>query len=191
MGSSKAQSWQAMTPGTRLYIATIVAMGSLILVYGGLHWASHQPIRFCAYLLLAVGASRLKVNLPGITGTMSVNFLFILLSILELSLAETLAVGVAAILMQCLHRGRPRLVQVLFNVCATSIAIGASFCVYHLALFNIHYNNPAILLVGTACMYFVANTVPVAAVIALTEEKSLKSVWEEAYFWSFPYYLVG
>src|SRR3974390_3491217 len=103
MGIGKAQSWHAMTPGTRLYIATIVAIGALIIVYGALHWAPHQPIRFCADMLLAVGASRLKVNLRGITGTMSVNFLFILLSILELSLAETLPVGVAAIPMQCLH----------------------------------------------------------------------------------------
>jgi diguanylate cyclase (GGDEF)-like protein/putative nucleotidyltransferase with HDIG domain len=169
----------------------MVAIGSVILVYGGIHWASPQPVRFIAYLLLAVGASRLKVNLPGITGTMSVNFLFILLSILELSLPETLAVGAAAILMQCFHRGRPQLVQVLFNVCSTTIAIFASYCVYHIALFHVRYDNPAVLLVATACTYFVVNTVPVAAIIGLTESKTIKGIWEEAYFWSFPYYLVG
>ena len=27
--------------------------------------------------------------------------------------------------------------------------------------------------------------------IALTEQRSIKSLWVECYFWSFPYYLVG
>ena len=187
--SSQTQSWRAMTLGTRLYIAAIVAVGSLILVYGGMHWSCHQPLRFAVYLVLAVGASRLKVNLPGITGTMSVNFLFILLSVIELSLAETLAISAAAILTQCLHRGRAHGLQVIFNICATSLAIGAAFFVYHVAL--LHAVNPAVLSVATACTYFLVNTIPVAGIIALTENKSIKGIWEEAYFWSFPYYLVG
>ena len=32
---------------------------------------------------------------------------------------------------------------------------------------------------------------PVAAVISLTERRSLRKIWAECYFWSFPYYLVG
>jgi putative nucleotidyltransferase with HDIG domain len=31
----------------------------------------------------------------------------------------------------------------------------------------------------------------VAAVISLTERRSLRKIWSECYFWSFPYYLVG
>ena len=47
------------------------------------------------------------------------------------------------------------------------------------------------LLVATAAMYFAANTVPVATIISLTEHKSLRRIWADCYFWSFPYYLVG
>jgi hypothetical protein len=39
--------------------------------------ASRDPLKFLCYLVIALVASRLKVNLPGITGTMSVNFLFL------------------------------------------------------------------------------------------------------------------
>jgi diguanylate cyclase (GGDEF)-like protein/putative nucleotidyltransferase with HDIG domain len=162
-----------------------------VLVFGALHPASEQTIKFLCYLVVAVGASRLKVNLPGITGTMSANFLFILLGVLELSFAETLALGCVAIFTQCLYRDRPSFVQVLFNVCATSSAIAASYFVYHFHFFQQHASNPAILLVATAVTYFVANTVPVAGVIALTEHKSLRRIWSDCYFWSFPYYLVG
>ena len=179
-----------MTLSARLYISVVVALGSCALAIGALHPTSHQPVKFLCYLVVAVGASRLKVNLPGITGTMSVNFLFILLGILELSFAETLALGCVAILTQCFYRDRPRFVQVVFNTCATSFAISLAYCVYHVTLFRIQ-NNPAILLVATASTYFVANTIPVAGVISLTEHKSLRRIWSDCYFWSFPYYLVG
>ena len=179
-----------MTLGARLYITVVVALGSFVLAVGAMHPTSHQPIKFSCYLLVAVVASRLKVNLPGITGTMSVNFLFILLGILELSFAETLALGCFAILTQCFYRDRPRAVQVIFNTCATSIAIGLAYIVYHVTLFH-SQNNPAVLLVATASTYFAANTLPVATVISLTEHKSLRRIWSDCYFWSFPYYLVG
>jgi len=42
-----------------------------------------------------------------------------------------------------------------------------------------------------ACAYFLSNTVLVSLVIALTEERSLRKIWAETYFWSLPYYLVG
>src|SRR6201984_1216310 len=188
--ASRAQSWRSMTLGARLYITVVVALGSFVLAVGAMHPTSHQPIKFACYLLVAVARSRLKVNLPGITGTMSVNFLFILLGILELSFAETLALGCFAILTQCFYRDRPRAVQVVFNTCATSIAIGLAYIVYHVTLFH-SQNNPAVLLVATASTYFAANTLPVATVISLTEHKSLRRIWSDCYFWSFPYYLVG
>ena len=179
-----------MSLSARLYIGVIIVLGSAVLVAGALHPHIHQPMRFTCYLLVAVAASRLKVNLPGITGTMSVNFLFILLGVLELSFAETVALGCAAILTQCFYRDRPHAVQVVFNTCATSFAIALAFCVYHVPIFRAQ-NNPAVLLVATAATYFVANTLPVATIISLTEHKSLRRIWADCYFWSFPYYLVG
>jgi len=179
-----------MSLSARLYVGIIVVLGSSVLVVGAMHPVSHQFAKFLCYLVVAVAASRLKVNLPGITGTMSVNFLFILLGILELSFAETLALGCAAILTQCFYRDRPRAVQVIFNTCATSFAIALAFCVYHVPLFRMQ-RNPAVLLVATAATYFAANTLPVATIISLTEHKSLRRIWADCYFWSFPYYLVG
>ena len=39
--------------------------------------------------------------------------------------------------------------------------------------------------------FFLANTVPVAVIISLTEGKSAHKVWAECHFWSFPFYMVG
>jgi putative nucleotidyltransferase with HDIG domain len=46
-------------------------------------------------------------------------------------------------------------------------------------------------LASLAIAYFVANTLPVATVIALTEAKSLPATWHNSYRWSLPYYFVA
>ena len=187
----RPHSWREMNAGARVFIAVVVLCGISVLTYTVLHGASRDPLKFLCYLVIALVASRLKVNLPGITGTMSVNFLFLLLGVLELSLSETMALGCAAVVVQCFDRDRPVPLQVAFNVCSTALAIAATFAAYRFPLFHRVVGNPSTLLFMAACVYFVANTVPVAAVISLTERRSLRRIWADCYFWSFPYYLVG
>ena len=124
----KKMNWKA-----KAYIAVIAMLGAFTLFYGGVHWQSQDLIRLLCYVAIAVTASSLKVSLPGITGTMSVNFLFILLGIAELSLSETLAVGCSAILVQCIWnaRMRPLWLQISFNVSSVAIAIFLSYLPAH------------------------------------------------------------
>jgi diguanylate cyclase (GGDEF)-like protein/putative nucleotidyltransferase with HDIG domain len=180
-----------MSAAPRFFIAVVVICGTIVLTYSVLNGRSENPLKFFCYLVIALAASRLKVNLPGITGTMSVNFLFLLLGVLELSLSEAMALGCAAVVVQCLGRDRPIPIQVAFNVCSTALAIAITFASYRYSLAHRAVNNPSTLLFLAASVYFVANTLPVAAVISLTERRSLRKIWSDCYFWSFPYYLVG
>src|SRR5262249_46378544 len=84
---------------------------------------------------------------------------------------------------------RPRSIQVLFSVATIANAITATDFFYHLPLILV-LQAPFRLAVA-ASVFFLSNTFPVAAVIALTEEKPLRKVWRECYLWCFPYYLVG
>jgi len=189
--STRPPSWREMRAAPRIFIATVVMCGLAILTYAAvLHGKSQNPVKFFCYLVIAIAASRLKVNLPGITGTMSVNFLFVLAGVLELSLQETMALGCAAVLVQCISADRPVPVQVAFNVCSTSLAIAGTFFLYRYSL--VHTSaNPSTMLFLSACIYFITNTLPIAIIISLTERRSLRKIWSECYFWSFPYYLVG
>lgn len=175
------------------FVAATASIGLVVIVYALLHWQSNDPIRFVCYLGIALLASSLKVSLPGIDGTMSVNFLFILIGILELSFPETLVLGCAATLTQCYWRVKSRVkpIHVVFNVAGMMApAIAASYLAFHLLEPLLHKSTPLLLLVA-ACAYFVTNTVPVGIVISLAEQKSFRKIWKECYFWSFPYYLVG
>src|SRR6266567_7288305 len=89
---------------TKAFVGITASLGVVVLGFALLHWQSQDLMRFVCYLAVALLASGLKVQLPGIDGTMSVNFLFILLGVLELSLPETLLIGCAAALVQCLWR---------------------------------------------------------------------------------------
>jgi diguanylate cyclase (GGDEF)-like protein/putative nucleotidyltransferase with HDIG domain len=180
-----------MSAGAKVLIALVVIAGLAVLLFAAVHPTSRNIAKFTCYLLVALLASRLQVYLPGVTGTMSVNFLFILLGILELSFAETLALGSTAIMVQCFYRDRPNAIQVTFNMCAGALSIAVAYGVYNLAAFQAHVHSPVLLLLAAASTYFLANTGSIGAVIALTEGKSFRQIWVECYFWSFPYYLVG
>src|SRR5579859_3377933 len=103
---------------TKAFVGITASFGVVVLASSLSHWQSHDLMRFACYLVVAVLASGLKVQLPGIDGTMSVNFLFILLGVLELSLPETLVIGCTATLVQSVWQARKRLdpVKVLFNM---------------------------------------------------------------------------
>lgn len=182
-----------MSKQARVFLYAVCLTGLATIVYGGMVWKIEAPWKFVAYLFTAMLASRLKVELPEITGTISVNFLFILIGIAELSFSETLILGCAAILVQCLATRRrwPKLEQVLFNISSAAAAVGAAYFVYHGPLQTKLHTNSAFLLMLAAGVYFLFNTLPVATIIALTESKSLRKIWTDCYFWSLPYYLAG
>ncbi|HKH98758.1 MAG TPA: HD domain-containing phosphohydrolase [Candidatus Sulfotelmatobacter sp.] len=178
---------------TRVFVGITASLGVVVLGFALLHWQSQDLTRFACYLAVAILASGLKVQLPGIDGTMSVNFLFILLGVLELSLPETLVIGCTASLVQSVWQVRKRLdpVKVLFNVAGMMANASAlTYLSYHWLSARAGSNKPILLMIA-ALVFFFANTIPISVVIAMTEGKSSRKVWLECYFWSFPYYLVG
>jgi len=182
-----------MSTQTKLFVGITASLGLVVLVSALRHWQSADLTRFVCYLAVAALASGLKVQLPGIDGTMSVNFLFILLGVVELSLPETLVIGCTASLVQSVWQTRKKLdpIKVVFNVFGMMANASAfAYISYHWLDARQTASKPVLLLVA-ALVFFLANTLPISVIIALTENKSSGKVWSECYFWSFPYYLVG
>src|SRR3989449_9765032 len=101
-----------------VFILTQLVFGLPLLPYALYHWHSVDPLRFASFLAVALAASLFKVRLPGIHATMSANFLFILVGILDLSYPETLLMGCLGGLVQSLWYAapRPRPIQLAFNL---------------------------------------------------------------------------
>jgi putative nucleotidyltransferase with HDIG domain len=179
--------------GARAYVLGMAIAASLCLTFAFFFWQSTDPVKFACYLLAAMLASSLKVSLPGIEGTLSVNFLFTLVGILEMSLPETLLIGLVSTLAQFYWRPARKLkpVQLIFNLSQVTVCSAAAYGAYKLtSLYLLHGAGPLALL-AAAITHFACNTTAMSTIIGLTEDKPVRKVWNESYLWSFPYYMVG
>ncbi|MEK7752406.1 MAG: HD domain-containing phosphohydrolase, partial [Acidobacteriota bacterium] len=178
---------------TKAFISLVTAVGVIAIGYSVLEFQSNDPVRYLTYLVIALLASGLKVSMPAVTGTLSVSFVFVLVGILELSLSETMILGCATTLVQCIWKPakRPALVQVVFNVAVVAAAIASADAVCHSAFLSARRIEEPILILTVTAVFFLVNSAPVAVVIGLTERLPVIRVWRECYFWAFPYYLAG
>src|SRR5271165_5272203 len=131
--------------GAEVFIAAmaLAALGCFGIAFA--HWHSTDPIKFLCYLAVALLASSLKIKLPGINGTMSVNFLFILLGVLEMSFAETLVIGFAAFLVQSYWKSSKSFkpIHVVFNLSQLPVGTAASYLTYQfVTTHGLHRNDP-------------------------------------------------
>jgi diguanylate cyclase (GGDEF)-like protein/putative nucleotidyltransferase with HDIG domain len=189
--STSAHSWKGLPIGAKAFVGLVIAGGMASLLEAAIHQSSKNIAEFICYLGIAVLASRLRVILPGITGTMSVNFLFILVGIAELSYSEALTLGAISMLAQSLYPSRPTGIQLAFNVCAGALSTALAYVVYHNPLANEYISSRPLILCLAASTYFIVNAGSIAAVISFSEGKPLQQILVDCYFWSFPYYLLG
>jgi putative nucleotidyltransferase with HDIG domain len=179
--------------GARVYIGAMALAALGCFAFSMFRWHSTDPAKFLCYLVAALLASVLKVTLPDIEGTMSMNFLLTLICILELGLPETLIIGVMKTLAQFYWKPvrRVKPIQLVFNLSQVTVCCAAAYGNFKLiAVHNFRGAIPLALLVA-AVTHFVFNTIAMSIIIGLTEVKPIRKVWTEIYLWTFPYYMVG
>jgi putative nucleotidyltransferase with HDIG domain len=179
--------------GVRVYIAALALAASGCFVLSMFQWQSTHPAKFLCYLIAALLASLLKITLPDIESTMSMNFLLTLICILELGLPETLIIGVAKTLLQFYWRPvrRPKPIQLVFNLSQVMLCCAAAYGNFKLIAVHNFRGAVPLALLAAGITHFVCNTIAMSVIIGLTEEKSIRKVWTEIYLWTFPYYMVG
>lgn len=177
----------------RIFVALIIVSGFLLVGNAVLNAHSLAKAQFIALLALAVVAGRLKVKLPGVTGTMSVNLPFILLAAALLGPAETVMVGFVSTFAQSMPQGRQKLnlVQLIFNCCTITLAVTAARLIFVSPAITTSVASPALRLALAAAGYFMVNTVVVALVISLTEKVNAVAVWKEMFQLSFVYWVAS
>jgi signal transduction histidine kinase/CheY-like chemotaxis protein len=180
-------------PGSaKAYLALVWLTGTAVLFAAWRQQPLFSPALFL-YLAGAIASSTLKVQLPGVTGTLSVNFVFVLISIADLPLGQALLVGCGAVLTQSLFRahGRTSPVQIAFNLANMALAIATGYGAFHLPWLAGTYGSLPIRLLAATAAFYAINTALVARIIALTERKRFSQVWRSSFGWVLLHYLVG
>ncbi|MES1257695.1 MAG: HD-GYP domain-containing protein, partial [Acidobacteriota bacterium] len=184
-----------MSLPARLYWIFFIALGPVIVLAAYFAWHPREEnlTKLGLYLAAAVGASGFKIKLPGVFGTLSMNYLFIIVALLELQLESALCIGVCSVLAQTLIRPRAKPVweQVLFSASSIPLPILVAWVV--LQVHPIAEIDPTrcLALVSASMVYFLVNTWVVAGIIALTTNRSAFEVWRENLIWTSPQYLAG
>jgi hypothetical protein len=182
-----------MPTNARIYIDGVIAAGLAIACYALLHWDPRSLIRFSVFLALFVGAALLKGRIPGVTGTYSPAFFFVLLGCGVLSFSEVVfAAGLAGVVQTMFFvQRRPSGIQVAFNVANMMIGTASAFAFIHREVPGLTNQPLLILLILGASVYYVVNTGLVAVVLTLVDSKPLSAVWRHWCLGSLPYYIFG
>lgn len=178
---------------TQVFLWAVILAGSVTIVANISRLSPVDPVKFLCYCALTLAAATLKVRLPVLTGTLSVNYVCVLIGLADLSLPECILAGIMAAIMQCLFRAqkKPQIIQVAFNVANVGLSIVTCDAVFSSAYLRSHGAGTPMRLALAVVAYFLINTFTVAAIISLTESKNLLRLWRQCYLWSFPFFLVG
>jgi hypothetical protein len=182
------------TRKTKIFIGAMMLIGLGTAGYAA--FASHAPHGYFAVAVLALAAasSRMKVKLPGINGTMSVNLPFLLTAAINLSAVETVVITCISTTVQCWPRKNAKFnpQQMAFNLSMMAFASASASLIFHAVLHSqtVGHSLPLGLVFATLAL-FLGQTAPVAGIVAVTEGRSARSVWLNLAQLSFPYYIVS
>jgi hypothetical protein len=155
----------------KAYIALIICFGATVLVFATGSWSSSGLRQFLTFLgLLVAVSSTLKVRMPGIEGTMSPNFVFLLLMMAFCSFSEVIATTLVAALVQSLWAAKqPRFVQVAFSAAALVLGASMAYQASYLLLGPSAVISPVAFVILAGILYLPLNTALVSAVIGLVD----------------------
>jgi putative nucleotidyltransferase with HDIG domain len=180
-----------MTRLTKILVCVVVAGAAASLHSAWGHPGQQWP-HFFVYLAAILLSSGMKVAMPKSDGTMSVNFPFILLGLVQLSPLQAIMLAAASVIVLCRINVVKSftLVQIVFNVANVITATFIASNAYKHALPLVH-GEVAPALAIAAAIYFLANTLPLALVLGWESGASPLVKWRQEFPWYFPFYLVG
>ena len=173
-------------------VVCLVVVGAFASLYSTLGRANGNWVHFFVYLVAILLCSGMKVALPKTEGTVSVNFPFILLGILQMSSLQAVLLAVASVLALCRFRViKPfTLVQILFNVANVTTATVLA-CYAYTGCLKLVHGEVAAAIAAAATVYFIGTSAPVTFIVAWESAISPVAKWRQEFLWYLPFYLVG
>lgn len=176
----------------KMFIVAVMLFAASITVYAiGMRVPEESKV-FLVLLAGSIIAARMKLTLPGFESNMSMNLPFMLLAISQLSMTEAIIVGAASTFVQTLPRSGQvvKPAQAVFNVCNMVNAMAIASMVAGRTTQFAALNKP-FLIAASAMAFFLADTLPVAAIISMTKPAKTFEVWVDMALMTFPYFVLS
>ena len=160
----------------KFFAAAVILVGALTIAWGLNQWDHPDLGRLATYCFVTVAASRMKIQLPSVKGTLSVSFLFAFVGILELSLAEAMLLGIISVLTQSLFPKHSKTYQIGFSVANNCFAIAVVYWLRSALAANFTaMGTPLILAASAICLLAIASVCCLA-----TASSGSTSAWVQA-----------
>ena len=180
-----------------LFSGAIIALAVGIVLSGLIGLASVDSMRTANWALLALITTGLRIRTrKDQEYGLSLNFIFVLLSIVQMTFEETvLLAGATAAVQVAIHLHRSikaeRPASVMLQIASPIVAAAIGYAVFHSPQMIVLNLNLFLRLLITATILFAGNTFPLAVMQMIVRKTPLPRAWREFSIWSFPVYLSG
>ena len=166
----------------------VVVTSAAAAILFSLRFPFQQWLHFFVYLGLVIVASRLNVRMPGGESTISINFPFILLTIIDASPLQAVLIATVSVYLECT---RPNTSftrqQVIFNLSDSILSTVIAWGGYQLVLNSSGQVAPAV--AGATLAYCCVNIPLVARMIGWATGQRTTDLVRETFIAVAPYYL--
>src|SRR6185295_2105635 len=180
----------------RLYLVGVIAAGAILAGWSAGHGAFDKPWRFLVLLAAAVIFNVVKIELTGVKSTFSIGYAVSFAALLILGRAGAVWIAMAGAWAQSSFNVKLRApwYQTAFNISGLALATqSAGLALYWTKMESVRGPAdvviPSIMVASLA--YFVANSLMMATVIALTTNQRPVQVWDRDFVSSAPNYFIG
>ena len=193
--------WPSLDRSTGLYVSLVVIAGFAAILYSAVNLATEPADpRWLLLAALTLVSGSANVRLTAVSATISVSETFVCTSVLLFGAsAGTLTVTLDAVVMSLwMNRRYSRaLYRLLFNIAAPAVSVWLAAQVFVIAGLpplagyagSIRLIDLALPLLAFTLLYFLLNSLLIAAAISLHERISVFPVWRDNLLWtSFNYF---
>lgn len=182
-----------LSPRAYLFIYAVILAGSAALAFAVINANTVNLGDLAILMVLACGAAVLKFRLPGMEGTFSLLFAFVLVAVSRMGMLEAVLVGTLPVLFACLLRTakRPTADQVLFNLGGHALSAFAAYEVQQRAMHSVAAGNGLLSMTLSGSVFFLMNTGLVSVAIAARSGVPVLQVWRRWNLQCLPYYAAG
>ena len=181
----------------QVYVYAMIALGAVVMTSALSSLQFSRPGLFAALLVMSVVSSALKVNMPMGVGSscISLSYAVDFTALLLLGPAPTMLIAATSGWSQCTFRMNERnpAYKTLFSMATLAVSVAAAGKTYTF-LGGTYGELPASLLqplMAAAMIYFLVNSLAVAAAFGLSTRRSVFRAWHDNFLWTISSYVVG
>ena len=181
----------------RIYVFAMIALGAVLMANALSSWELARPGLFAVLLIMSVISSAMKIDIPLGVGSscISLSYAVDFTALLLLGPAPTMLIAVASGWSQATFRMSVRnpAHKTLFSMATLAASVAAAGIAYTGlgGRYGSLPSSPLQPLMAAALMYFLVNSLAVAAAYALSSGRGVIRVWHDNFLWTISSYVVG